>query len=214
MGIRIPRAKALEPLEEKTAILWGTEEEGATAEESGFLFSGTNNFKSGKGEFLAIGQGDDYAVSEAKTLHVKSPADSGSSIDSKFEGKSAVIGTSTTKENQEAFVAAGGEFKTLLNNAGKSDFLQLAAGLGNHKIAFGATGTKEFAAASTAAFGFKHGLGTTPVIALAVADRLVGGGILFSVTTGSFTSTEFVIQWTTIDASTATKCAAYWLAIG
>lgn len=132
MGVKIPAAKDLEPLNAENAVLW---EEGS--DETGFVYSGTEEFKAGKGEFLALGQGDDLTASNANATFLSSPADSGVSLSAEFEGKGALLGTSATKTSQDAFAAAGTELKTILNSNGGSDFLQLALGASKRKLSLG-----------------------------------------------------------------------------
>jgi len=93
VGVEVPAAKALEPLSPTNAILWV---EGA--DKTGYIFSGNATFKSGEGEFLSLGQGDEPGTSQASALFLTNPSNSGASLTAEFEGKAALVGTSATKQ--------------------------------------------------------------------------------------------------------------------
>lgn len=141
MGIIIPAATSLESPEAKNQVEWEKE---ATKDKTGFAYSGKNTFKSGEGEFTIVGQGDSFTKSHAYLLLADVPgasANSGASITSEdANGKMAFVSTETRgTTEQEVAAAAGSELRTLLNQAGKSEFPQLP-GLTKTKMLYGRVG--------------------------------------------------------------------------
>lgn len=141
MGIIIPAATSLESPEAKNQVEWEKE---STKDKTGFAYSGKNSFKSGEGEFTTIGQGDSFAGSHAYLLLADVPgasANSGASITAEdANGKAAFVSAETRgTAEQEASVGAGSELRTVLNQAGKSEFPQLPENA-KVKILFGRIG--------------------------------------------------------------------------
>lgn len=126
MGLKVPAAESLESPKEENEVLWHK-----SSDETGFIYSGKNAFKSGEGEFTVVGQGDSFANSRAHVLLTDVPgasANSGAAITAENSGgKAAFVSAETSSAGQEVAVGAGSEIKTLLEEEGKSHFLQLAA---------------------------------------------------------------------------------------
>lgn len=214
MGIIIPAATSLESPEAKNQVEWEKE---STKDKTGAAYSGKNTFKSGEGEFTVLHQGDSFSKAHSYLLLTDVPgasANSGATITSKdSNGNQAFIATETRgTTEQEVAVGAGSELKTLLTQAGASEFLQLVASA-KRKVNFGST-TVEFPGENirSNATEVSHGLGTTPLAVLATGDD-DGRGV--GVT--SKTSTKITVRAQTLQGDkpvAGSKVTVYWLAIG
>lgn len=163
MGVEIPASESLESPKAENEIVWKK-----TTDQTGFAYSGKNTFKSGEGEFTTVGQGDSFAGSHAYLLLTDVPgasANSGATITAaNSEGKQAFVAAETrTGGEEEVAVGAGTEFKTILDQAGKSEFLQLTTSA-KRKINRGSAevewaGGNKVSGVKTIA----HGLGTASI---------------------------------------------------
>lgn len=210
MGIIIPAATSLESPEAKNQVEWEKE---ATKDKTGFAYSGKNTFKSGEGEFTTVGQGDSFAKSHGYLLLTDVPgasANSGATITAKdANGKQAFVATETRgTTEQEVAAGAGSELKTVLDQAGKSEFLQLAS-LAKRKINFGTASltfnTETFYNAKTVS----HGLGTTPVSVVVTAPNE-----FVNCASVNFSSTTFQINAATTNGAAGPNLTVCWIAIG
>lgn len=210
MGVEVPAAKALEPLEAKNAILWV---EGA--DKTGYIFSGNATFKAGEGEFLAVGQGDEPGTSKAQILFVQTPSDSGTSVSAEFEGNEAALGTAATKTSQEAFALAGSQIATVLNSNGGSNFLQLAAGTLKKRIATGEVGIKISSGSNQSEqVTITHNLNNAKAQVFPVLEATASGTVLAPRITERAANTAklFFNSPTTFGATVEIPCT--WIALG
>lgn len=208
MGVEIPASESLESPKAENEVNWKK-----SADKTGFVYSGKNSFKSGEGEFTAVGQGDSFAGSHAYLLLADVPgasANSGASITAEdSNGKAAFVSAETRgTTEQEVAVAAGSEFKTLLSNTGSSGFLQLATEA-KRKVNFGTTTVSFTASKFSAEKAVAHGLGTTPLTVIANSEF---GEII--VGSRNYTGTNFTLvasNW--LEPLTASR-TIHWVAIG
>jgi hypothetical protein len=209
MGLIVPAAESLESPKEEAEVNWKK-----SGDKTGFIYSGKNSFKSGEGEFTAVGQGDSFAGSHAYLLLADVPgasANSGASITAEdSNGKAAFVSAETRgTTEQEASVGAGSELKTLISNSGSSGFLQLAAEA-KRKISFGTTKLKFVA--SKIPEGPKavtHGLGTTPLIVVATSTNNV-----VTVSASGYNATQFSLWGGNWFEPLTGEVSVQWLAIG
>ena len=215
MGIEIPAAESLESPKTEHEVFWVKK---ATADKTGFVYSGKNTFKSGEGEFTVTGQGDNFAASHAYLLLVDVPgekANSGATITAEnSEGKVAAVSAETTATTQEISLLAGSESKTLLDGTGKSEFLQLAKSAkrklaeGSATVTFGATNL-------SGASEVEHGLGVVPtnvqVSATPTGNSYIAMPYLTLVTKTNIGFGAFAPQG---GPGSGQKATVYWKAVG
>jgi hypothetical protein len=139
LGVEIPAAESLESPKAENEILWKK-----ATDQTGAAYSGKNTFKSGEGEFAVVHQGDSFAGSHAYMLLSDVPgasANSGATITSKdSKGNQAFVAAETRgTTEQEVAAGAGSQFKTVIDQAGKSEFPQLPENA-KVKILFGRIG--------------------------------------------------------------------------
>lgn len=211
MGLENPAAESLESPAAENEITWKK-----ATDQTGFAYSGKNSFKSGEGEFTVLGQGDSFAGSHAYLLLADVPgekANSGTTLTARdSSGKTAFVATETrTGGEQEVAVGAGSQVKTAIDQAGRSEFLQLAS-LAKRKINFGSI-ELEWPGGSplTNEATITHGLGTTPVYLSVQAGMVNMCGV------GSPGGTTFKARMRTGDGTSpgaGTRQTVYWIAIG
>ena len=210
MGAEYPASESLESPKAENEITWKK-----TTDQTGAAYSGKNTFKSGEGEFTVVHQGDSFSKAHSYLLLTDVPgasANSGATITSKdSNGKQAFVATETRgTTEQEVAVGAGSELKTLIDNSGKSDFLQLVGTLAKRKINFGSAtmtyNTETFYNAKTVT----HSLGATPVVVLVTSsNEFVNCASL------NFGATTFQINAaTTNGAAGPASLPVSWVAIG
>lgn len=174
MGIKIPAATSLEAPEAANEVYWEKE---STSDRTGFTYSGKNSFKSGEGEFTVVGQGNSFSATHAYLLLTDVPgasANSGATITAKDSGgKQAFIATETRgTTEQEVAVGAGNELKTLLDQSGKSEYIQ-SASLAKHVQNSGAaTVSWSGGSAFSSEIEVAHGLGTTPTTIILTPEKV------------------------------------------
>lgn len=181
----LPASESLESPKAENEIVWKK-----TTDQTGAAYSGKNTFKSGEGEFTVVHQGDSFAKAHSYLLLTDVPgasANSGATITAKdSNGKQAFVATETRgTTEQEAAVGAGSELKTLLDQAGKSEFLQLAS-LAKRKVNFGTAKLKFEASKFPGLKEITHGLGVTPLAVIATSENNV-----VTLSTQGYTSTKF-----------------------
>lgn len=209
----LPASESLESPKAENEILWKK-----TTDQTGFAYSGKNSFKSGEGEFTVLGQGDSFAGSHAYLLLADVPgekANSGTTLTAKnSEGKQAFVATETrTGGEQEVAVGAGSEFKTVIDQAGHSDFLQLTEPA-KRKIAGAVVSVGFTASKQSAKVKVMHGLGATPNIVNLTLEAETGETIVSPrIVAGSRNSTSFEIFCNASSVITATV-SVHWQAIG
>lgn len=115
--------------------------------------------------------------------------------------------------------AVGTNGASLSADSAQSDGLRWAQHLENlngtgRKVNFG-TATFSYSAASTATLAITHGLGATPIMALACAEEDGDGlGLLTNFSVRGFGSTTFTVQGTRIDGGSGTASfPVHWIAI-
>lgn len=173
MGIIIPAATSLESPEAKNQVEWEKE---ATKDKTGFAYSGKNTFKSGEGEFTAVGQGDSFTASHAYLLLADVPgasANSGASFTAEdSKGNAAFISAETRgTTEQEASVGAGSELKTLLDQAGKSNYVQLVTPAKRLQNS-GLVTVEWIGSAFSPTIEIKHGLGVEPATIILGVEKI------------------------------------------
>lgn len=214
MGIEVPASESLESPKAENEVNWKK-----AADKTGFIYSGKNTFKSGEGEFTTVGQGDSFAGSHAYMLLADVPgasANSGATITAEdSNGKAAFVATETRgTTEQEVAVGAGSELKTVVNQVGSSDFLQLAMGAAKRKVNVGSATITWPGGTNNQSVEITHSLGATPLAVVANAADALGNRVI---TTESFGATKFKLIMRTVDgtnpaASSTTKYS--WIAIG
>lgn len=187
MGIIIPAATSLESPKEEAEVLWKK-----TTDQTGFMYSGKNSFKSGEGEFTVVGQGDSFSKAHSYLLLSDVPgasANSGATITAKdSEGKQAFVAVETrTGGEQEVAVGAGTQFKTLLDATGKSEFLP-ATGSSSAEFPGGTT--------TSSIVTINHGLGVKPSSVDVITEASEGALVPITprIITGSRNATSFKVR--------------------
>lgn len=213
MGLKVPAAESLESPKEENEVLWAK-----ATDKTGFVYSGKNTFKSGEGEFTTVGQGDSFAGSHAYLLLADVPgasANSGATLTAEnSEGKAAFVSAETTASTQEVSVATGSEFRTLLNDAGQSEFLQLASAA-KRKVNFGETKIKiEAGKTESEVKTITHGLGAKPIFVELQLETGAGPTLITERVTER-TSTVFKAMFNQSAPAGATAEVTFlWVAIG
>ncbi len=213
MGIIIPAATSLESPEAKNQVEWEKE---STKDKTGAAYSGKNTFKSGEGEFAVVHQGDNFKASHSYMLLTDVPgasANSGATITAKdSSGNQAFVATETRgTTEQECAVGAGSELKTLLDNAGKSNYVQLATPAKRIQNS-GSVTVEWIGSAFSPTIEIKHGLGVEPATIILGVEKI--GSIFAYFDYKEVNATRFKVEGianSTLSAGTKSKLS--WIAL-